>query len=86
MLTMITEKINIAGTEYQVSATTYRMLQQAKENLIQSVQNAREHTTQQAPQVAEPQVDLSQIAEDFPQEPVSPVQPPIKQTKKKKTK
>jgi hypothetical protein len=37
MLTMITEKIILNGIEYQVSSTTYRGLQSAKQSLIDSI-------------------------------------------------
>lgn len=47
---MITEKINIKGIEYTVTAATYKMLQDAKANLIRSIERfEREHPSQPLP-------------------------------------
>jgi len=90
---MITEKVNINGIEYQVSSTTYRGLQQAKQSLTESISNFEMlHPSSPIPQKAEPYrldpVDemVAEAEELIEKAEATLIEPEIKQDKKGRSK
>ena len=50
---MLTEKVTVNGIEYQVSAHTYKMLKDAKEQLLKSIERyEQEHPSAPIPETS----------------------------------
>lgn len=64
---MLTEKVIVNGIEYQVSAHTYKMLKDAKEQLIKSIERyEQEHPSAPIPEKKIPGVELPATEEQLP--------------------